>query len=186
MPLQLSLLAPLAVQALPQALQLLVVFSVVHTVVPLSLHVVSRQVHEPLEQSGVGCEQVWTCQVPVLLHVSAAVLLAHAVCPGAHTPEHTPPTQVWLTHATGLPQVPLEVHVSTALPEHVVWPGAQTPEHTPPMQVWLTQLTGLPQVPLEEHVSTALPEHCVAPGEQVPLHAPLTHVELVHATVVPH
>jgi hypothetical protein len=42
------------------------------------------------------------------------------VCPGAHTPLHTPLTQVVLVQATGDPQVPLDVQVSTPLPEHVV------------------------------------------------------------------
>jgi hypothetical protein len=48
----------------------------------------------PAEQSGVGWVQVAPfVQVPVLLHVWG-VLPEQFFWPGAHTPEHTPPTQV--------------------------------------------------------------------------------------------
>jgi hypothetical protein len=44
----------------------------------------------------------------------------HVVWLGAHTPVHTPLTQVWLLQAVGVLHVPLDVQVSTPLPEHVV------------------------------------------------------------------
>ncbi len=65
-PLQLGV-PVVALHALPQAPQLLVVLSSVQVVPP---HSVSRQVHEPLEQSGAGCVHVaWFTQLPVAPHV---------------------------------------------------------------------------------------------------------------------
>jgi hypothetical protein len=62
-PLQLAADAFLSVHTSPQALQLLVVFSKVHVLLP---QVVSVQVHEPLTHIGVGCAQVvWFCQAPL-------------------------------------------------------------------------------------------------------------------------
>jgi hypothetical protein len=62
-PLQLAPDALTVLHTLPQAAQLLVVWSVVQ-VAPQS---VSRHVHAPDEQSGVGWEQgVWFCQAPAL------------------------------------------------------------------------------------------------------------------------
>jgi hypothetical protein len=45
-------------------------------------------------------------------------LLEHCVVPSAHEPEHAPPTHVFPTHATGDPQLPALLQVSTPLPEH--------------------------------------------------------------------
>jgi hypothetical protein len=42
----------------------------------------------------------------------------HWVDPGVHTPAQAPLTHAWLVQVLGLPHVPLEVHVWTALPEH--------------------------------------------------------------------
>jgi hypothetical protein len=76
--------------------------------------------------------------VPDALQVSVSVPqsphAAGVVWPGAQTPLQAPLTQVWLLHATGLPNWPLESHVSTPLPEHCVAPGVQTPAHAPLMQ----------------------------------------------------
>ncbi len=57
----------------------------------------------------------------------------HCVWPGAQLPEHAPLTQVEFEHVAGLPQVPLELHVWTPLPdaEHWVLPGLQTPWQAP-------------------------------------------------------
>jgi hypothetical protein len=82
-----------------------------------------------------------------------------------------------LGHDEGLPQVPLEVHDSTLLPEHVVWPGAHSPMQAPLLQVWFTQAVTEPQDPLELHVCTPLPRHCVDWG----VHA--TQVLLRHTDV---
>jgi hypothetical protein len=38
---------------------------------------------------------------------------------------HAPPTHVWLVHATGLPQLPVESQVSTALLVHRFVPCTQ-------------------------------------------------------------
>jgi hypothetical protein len=63
-PLQLAADAFVRLHLSPQALQFCVVLRRVH----VPLHVVSWQVHEPFEQSGVGCAQaVWFCQVPLAL-----------------------------------------------------------------------------------------------------------------------
>ena len=108
-PLQPTAVAFVPLQALPQAAQFWIVFSVVHVVPPQR---VSRQVHEPFLQSGLGCVQVaWFVHVPEALHV-CGVLPLQLVCPGAHEPEHTPATQVVfvLVQLAGLPHVPLAVH----------------------------------------------------------------------------
>jgi hypothetical protein len=90
-PLQVADDAPVRVHTSPHALQLLVVSSVVHVVPP---HNVSRHVHAPPAQSGVGCAHgVRSTQAPVAPQVSG-VLPAQLVSPGAHTPTHAPPTHV--------------------------------------------------------------------------------------------
>jgi hypothetical protein len=86
------------------------------TQVPLQS--VSLHVQEPAEQSGVGCAHVaWFVHAPVLLHVWG-VLPEQLVCPGAHMPEQTPATQVWLlvVQLVAFPHVPLEVHEYAELP----------------------------------------------------------------------
>jgi hypothetical protein len=108
-PLQLTAVEFVALQTFPQAAQLLVVFSVVH-VLP---HWVSRHLQAPFWQSGLGCAHVaWFVHVPAALQV-CGVVPVHCVCEGAHTPEQTPATHVsfLLEHDTGVPQVPLAVHV---------------------------------------------------------------------------
>jgi hypothetical protein len=180
-PLQVAEDAFVRLHTSPQALQSVGVFSSVQ-VLP---HVVSVQVHDPLTQLGVGCAQVVRfCHVPVVLQFWVVFPL-QSVWPGAHTPVHTPFTQVWPLHATSLPYVPLAVQVSTLLPEHVTWVGAHVPVQTPLMHVWLVHAAAVPQLPPELHVCTPLPEHCRAPGEHDPAHAPLTHAEPVQATAPP-
>lgn len=107
LPLHVTVVAFVALQALPHPPQWLVVVRVVH-VLP---HCVSRQVHEPFWQSGLGWAQVASfVHVPAALHASGVVPL-HWVCAGAQTPEQTPATHVsfLLEHETGLPHVPLLV-----------------------------------------------------------------------------
>jgi hypothetical protein len=87
-------------------------------------------------------------------------------------PEQTPATQVPLMHVTGEPQAPIELHVSTPLPEHCTAPGVHTPMQTPFTHAWFVQGTALPQAPLPLHVCTALPEHCPAFGVHTPVQAP--------------
>lgn len=76
--------------------------------------------------------------VPFAVHVSRAELPEHCVWPGAQTPPHeaTAPTtrHVVLEQVAGGPQVPVAVHVATALigllllsVAHSVAPGAHTP-----------------------------------------------------------
>ncbi len=94
-------------QTLPQAPQFVVVVSGVH--VPLQR--VSRQVHEPSEQSGLGCAHVASSvQVPAL-HVCGVSPL-HVVWPGAHCPEQRPPMHVVLevVHTIGFPHAPPAAH----------------------------------------------------------------------------
>jgi hypothetical protein len=52
-----------------------------------------------------------------------------------------------------VPQVPLDVHVSTPLPEQVVCPGAHTPVHAPPMHVWFEHAVPAVHEPEVLHVS---------------------------------
>jgi hypothetical protein len=182
-PLQLAADAFVRVHLSPHALQLLVVFSSVHVVPP---HSVSRHVHAPLLQSGLGCVHVvWLTQLPAPPHV-CVVLPLQLVWAGAHTPWHAPDTHVWLVQAAGGPHVPLAVQTSTELPEQVDCPGAHMPVHAPPMHVWFVHAAGAPHVPLAPQVCTPLPEHCTAPGEHVPWHAPDTQAELVQVTALPH
>ena len=73
--------------------------------------------------------------VPLLVH-EYAVLPWHSVCPGAHEPAHAFVTHVWSLHATAVPHVPPEVHVSiAALPEHCVVPDVHDPVQVPPTRV---------------------------------------------------
>jgi hypothetical protein len=63
-------------------------------------------------------------QAVAVLHVPFDVqvctpLPEHWVCPGAHTPVHTPATHVWLEQAVEPPKVPFVWHVWTLLPEQV-------------------------------------------------------------------
>jgi hypothetical protein len=101
----------------------------------------------------------------------------HCVCPGAHTPEHTPPTHVWLLHAAGAPQLPVASQVSTPLPTQRTEPGKHA------TQVLLKQ-AGVPlehvvcvcQVPVASQDWMSLPRHCVCPGAHTPAHAPAVQV----------
>jgi hypothetical protein len=102
----------------------------------------------------------------------------------------------------GVPQVPIAVHVDTALSEpppspvaHSVAPGEHTPWHEALVpfttHAWLVQVTGVPHMPDALHNWTAeLPEHCVAPGLHVPWHeatpaSATTHAAFPQATAAP-
>jgi hypothetical protein len=101
-------------------------------------------------------------------------------------------THVWLVHATGEPQIPVALHVSTPLPEHCSAPGLQDPAHCPPTppSVGLLQMPehfeGVPHVPIAPHVSTLLPWQVVWFGAQTPAHAPPVQVWLTHVLGAPH
>jgi hypothetical protein len=75
--------------------------------------------------------------------------------------------QVWLTHATGVAQVPVVVHVCCdVVVEHSTVPGEQTPVHaalpTAPVQALLVQAVAVPQVPDAVQVwIVELVAHCV-------------------------
>jgi hypothetical protein len=132
-----ALVAFVGVHTSPQALQLLVVFKVVH-VLP---QVVSVQVHEPPLQVGVGCAQgLPFTSVPPAPQVHGTPATLQPTCPGAHDPEHTPETHVVFEQTIPLTHSPpLQVSMLLLMP-HVTWVGAHTPEQTPaPMQVWLPQ-----------------------------------------------
>jgi hypothetical protein len=94
--------------------------------------------------------------VPLLVH-EYAVLPWHSVSVGAHCPVHAFVTHVWSSHATAVPHVPPEVHVSiAALPEHWVAPGVHDPVQVPLTHAEFVQGTGVvPQVP-PLHVTTPL------------------------------
>ena len=115
--------------------------------------------------------------MPVPSQVCTAALPEHCVAPGVHDPVHAPPEHAALLQATGEPQAPVPLHVSTPLPLHIVDPGAHDPVHDPPTHAVLTQVEGAPQAPVVLHVDTPLTEppsapvaHSVAPGEHVPWH----------------
>jgi hypothetical protein len=72
---------------------------------------------------GVLVHAVPPTQPPLVLQL-CGVLPMHVVCPGAHEPLQTPPTQVWLVHATGFPHAPAALQVSTPLgAPHCLFPG---------------------------------------------------------------
>jgi hypothetical protein len=83
-------------------------------------------------------------QVPIALHVSTDVTLEHWVAPGVHDPTHAPWTHAWLVQATAIPQLPVESHVCTPLPEHWVAPGEHEPEHAPETHAAPEQATAVP------------------------------------------
>jgi hypothetical protein len=56
------------------------------------------------------------CHIPAELQ-SCGCCPLHWSCPGAHEPAHAPETHVEFVHVTELPQVPVEVHVCTPLPD---------------------------------------------------------------------
>jgi hypothetical protein len=107
LPLQPTPDAFVALHLLPQPPQLEVVVRVVH----VEPQRVSRHVHEPLWQSGLGC---W--HVASFVHVPAehicGVSALHCVSLGEHTPVHTPPTHVLFAaeQSVALPHVPVAVH----------------------------------------------------------------------------
>jgi hypothetical protein len=108
------------------------------------------------------------CQAPVVLHVCVSVPQlpqgTGVVCPGAHFPVHAPFTQVWPTHATGVPHWSFDPHVCTPFPEHCSCPVTHVPAHTPPAQLPLAHATGAPHCPPTQ-ICTADPEHRVCPDE---------------------
>jgi hypothetical protein len=89
---------------------------------------------------------------------------------------HAPFVHVWVcaVQAAAEPQVPVDEHVCTALPEHWVEPGTQTPVQAPFTQADDTHAVLLPQAPLDEHVSTLFPLQRVALGAQTPTQLPPT------------
>jgi hypothetical protein len=162
-------------QASPQAPQLLVVVRGVQTALAPEPQVVSRHVHVPPEQSGVGWAQgVPLTHAPPVPQVCGTPATLQPICPGAHSPVQMPETQVLLVQTIPFTQLP-PLHVSTLLfMPHVTSVGAHEPSHTPAMQVWWPQsMTVVPHCPLEPQVTTPLPEHVVVPGLHVPVHCPI-------------
>jgi hypothetical protein len=107
-------------------------------------------------------------QLPIALQVWRDVSLEHWVAPGVHDPVHLPFEHAWLLQAAGIPQVPVESHVCTPLPEHWVAPGVHDPEHAPATHAAPEQATVAPQWPVPSQVCTPPPEHCVEPGLHTP------------------
>ena len=117
--------------------------------------------------------------MPVPSQVCTAALPEHCEVPGVHVPVHTPPEHAELLQATGDPQAPVALHVSTPLrcSSHSVAPGAHDPVQAPPTHAWFEHVDGGPQVPVVLHVDTPLTDppsapdaHSVAPGEHTPWH----------------
>jgi hypothetical protein len=75
-------------------------------------------------------------------------------------PVQTPLMHVEPLQATAVPQVPLDWHVCTPLPEHCVAPGVHTPVQAP---AWHTYVQAVvpPKVPSDWQVWTLLPLHVV-------------------------
>lgn len=137
----------------PHALQLFVVFSVVH----VPLHSVSRQVHEPLLQSGLGCEQGEQFAPPVPQDV-------------ADWPEYgtqTPPLQQPLGH-----EVASQTHCPVVLLHS--WPVGHIAQVAPfePHDVFDSPDSGSHVLPLQQ------------PAQDPP--PPQLHTPFVHASPLPH
>jgi len=142
--------------------------------------------------------------MPLLPQVCTAALPEHCVAPGAQVPVHTPFEHAALPHATGAPQAPLALHVSTPSPlppsavvEQRTDPGEHDPVQAPPTHAEFEQVAGVPHVPVALHVETPLTEppsdptaHSVAPGAHTPWHAAAptapTHAWFVQDAAVPH
>lgn len=96
----------------PVALHVSGSFIVVQLVVPAA--------HTPLQTPLMHVEFVHalplSCHVPLAAHTCGCWPL-HCTSPGAHEPEHAPITHVELVHGTALPQVPVDEHVWTPLPD---------------------------------------------------------------------
>jgi hypothetical protein len=137
--------------------------------------------------------------MPLLPQVCTAALPEHCVAPGVHDPVHTPPEHAELVHATGDPQVPVPLHVSTllaAVMEQRVVPGVHDPMHAPPTHAEFTHVDGTPHIPVGLHVDTPLTEppsapvaHSVVPGVHTPWQEAVptapTHAWFVQAAGVP-
>ena len=89
-------------------------------------------------------------------------------------------------HAT-VPHEPVELQVSTPLPEHCNAPGLQATQ-APVRQAGVVPVhaTAVPHEPVALHVWTPLPEHCLVPGVQA-TQAPLRQTEVVplHVAAIP-
>jgi hypothetical protein len=138
--------------------------------------------HEPLEQVWLVVHATVEQDVPQLESVAVSFSQPLPMVPSqlslpAGQFTHAPPVHVcvFAVHATVEPQVPLEEHVCTPLPEHWCVPGTQTPVHAPLTHADETHAVLLPQAPLDEHVSTLFPLQWVAPGAQTPVQTPPTH-----------
>jgi hypothetical protein len=92
----------------------------------------------------------------------------HVVWPGAHSPEHAPPTHVWFVHAAAPLHVPSVWQVSTPLFEHMVCEGAHVPEHAPPTHAWFEHGFAFCQVPVGLHVCGCCPLHWICPCPHTP------------------
>jgi hypothetical protein len=81
------------------------------------------------------------------------VVLAHCVAPGVHTPVHCPLTQAWFVQLLTGPQLPLDEHVCTPLPEHCVAPGVHATQAPARQELALPEhATGDPHWPVAVHV----------------------------------
>lgn len=98
--------------------------------------------------------------IPLLPHVWTAVLPEHCVAPGVQVPVQMPAEQTPVVQATGELQVPVELHVSTALVEppsapgaHWTDPGAHEPVQAPATHAWFVHpvMVAL-QLPVLSHV----------------------------------
>jgi hypothetical protein len=115
--------------------------------------------------------------LPLPSHVCTAALPEHCDVPGVQDPEHTPLAHAELLQATGDPQAPVPLQVSTPLPLHCVDPGEHDPVQAPPTHAVFTQVDGAPHAPVGLQVDTPLSDppsapdaHSVAPGEHTPWH----------------
>jgi hypothetical protein len=91
-------------------------------------HIISRQVHAPALQSGVGWAHAGPafCHLPDGSQVCGWLPVQTTVVLGVHTPEQTPATHAWLVQGDGVvPHVPSGAQVTTAFPMHSVVPGEQ-------------------------------------------------------------
>jgi hypothetical protein len=125
-----------------------------HVAMPLLMHSVAPGVQTPWHDAVMPLTtHAWFVQLtavphmPLLPQVCTAAFPEHCVAPGVHDPVHTPPEHTELVHATGDPQVPVALQVSTlfaAVVEHRVAPGLHDPVHAPPTHAWFEHGCGVP------------------------------------------
>ncbi len=95
---------------------------------------------------------------------------------------------VALLQATSAVHTPLELHLSTPLPDaaHRVVPGVHCPAQAPATHALSLHRVGVPHMPDTHACVAELPEHCTPPAEHGPVHTPAVQVDPPQSVAAPH